>query len=201
MAEKPTVMPRTNAPVGGAVNPLASYSGGGLQVGGANVGFNPQSFVGSDAYNFIRDQGMDAIQRRAGAAGTLLTGGTLKDLTQFGQGNAATFWGNQLDHDYRMAALNADISSGNASRQLSGLSSLAGYGLSAAGGMAGAYGNYGQAGAAGTYGAANAINAGMGAVGNTLADYFAKRRAAQTTPPYVGTAVNTTAQGIYGGGG
>lgn len=159
-----------------------------INVGAAGVPFNPQSFVGSDAYKFIRDQGMEAVQRSAAAKGTLLTGGTLKDLTRFGQGNASTFWGNQLDHDYRMAALNADISGGNANRNLSGMTSLAGFGMGAAGGMAGAYGNYGMAGAGGTIGQQSAWNQGMGAVGNTLGSWLAQRRQPQPpvgTPPYV----------------
>lgn len=173
-------------------NPLAGYTGGGLNVSNAGVGFNPQSFVGSDAYNFIRDQGMEAIQRRAGANGTLLTGGTLKDLAKFGQGNASTFWGNQLDHDYRMAALNADISSGNSNRTLSGLTSLMGNGLNAAQSMGGYYSGMGQAGAGGTYGGASAINQGITGVANSLGGYFAQQRNQQqpvgpSTPGWFGS--------------
>lgn len=158
----------------------------GIEVGQVGVGFNPQSFVGSDAYKFINQQGMDAIQRLAGSNGTLLTGGTLKDLMQFGQGNAASFWGQQLDHDRQMAAINAGISEGNANRTLGGLSSLMGYGMNAANGIAGAYGNYGQAQAGGTYGGANAINAGIGQVGNTLSGWLANRnqQPAAATPPF-----------------
>lgn len=159
-----------------------------------SVAFNPESFVGSTAYNFIRDQGMDAINRSAQSRGTLLTGGTLKDLMRFGQGNASTFWGNQLDHDYRMAALNSGIMEGNAGRTLSGLGMLGGWGMGAAGGMAGGYGNYGMAGAGGTVGQQSAWNQGLAGMANTLGGYLAGRRGQQPpasqsspyrTPPFV----------------
>lgn len=169
----------TTAPAPTAFNPATGYTGGSLNVGSVGVGFNPQSFVGSDAYNFIRDQGMDAVQRSAAAKGTLLSGGTLKDLMRFGSGNAATFWDQQLNHDYRMAALNAGIAEGNAGRQLSGLSSLASLGLSAAGGQGNALMGYGNAGAGGTIGAQSALNQGIGGAANSLSQWFAQRKANQ----------------------
>lgn len=147
-----------------------------IEVGQMGVGFNPQSFVNSDAYKFIRDQGQQGIERSAAARGTLLTGGTLKDLAQFNQGNAATFWGQQLNHDARMAELNAGILGGNANRTLSGLTSLMGNGLSAAGGMSGMYGNIGQAYGQGTLGGASAINRGVTAIGNSLGEILARQR-------------------------
>lgn len=159
--------------------PATGYTGAPLQVGQQSVAFNPQSFVNSDAYNFIGQQGQQGIERRAGANGTLLTGGTLKDLTQFNQGNAATFWGQQLNHDTDMARINSGILEGNANRAVNGLSTLAGFGLAGAGGMANAYGNQGQAQAGGTYGGASAINNGVTNVSNTLGAWFANRKQPQ----------------------
>lgn len=72
------------------------------------------SILGSDAFQAAMKNGMEAIQRSAAAKGTLLTGGTLKDLASWTQGlglgaindqfnrdattydlNRGTFWGNQ----------------------------------------------------------------------------------------------------------
>lgn len=150
----------------------------GIEVGSVGGGFNPQSFVNSDPYNFLAQQGMEGVKRLNAAKGTYLTGGTLKDAMKFNQGLASTYWGQQQDQDYRYDALNADIAEGNAGRTLSGLSTLAGYGMGAANGMAGAYGNVGQAQGYGTRGAASAINQGVTGAASSLADYFARRRAA-----------------------
>lgn len=174
------------APAGAPGVPSSGYTNGAFNVSGVGVPFNPQSFVGSDAYNFIRDQGMDAIQKSAATKGTFLSGGTLKDLARFGQGNAATFWGQQLAHDTDMARINAGISEGNANRSLSGLSSLAGLGFNAAQGMGNAYQGYGMAGAGGTIGAQNAVNQGIGGVANTLGGFFAQQRARQQAPALPG---------------
>ena len=155
----------------------------GIEVGQVGVGFNPQSFVNSDAYNFINQQGGQAIERSAAAKGTLNTGGTLKDLLRFGQGNASTFWGNQLDHDYRMAALNAGISEGNAGRTLSGLTSLSSLGAGAAGNAGNYLADAGVYGARGTIGQQNAWNGAVGTIGNTLGEWFARRRGPQGVAP------------------
>lgn len=168
----------------------------GIEVGGAGVNVNPQNIAQSDAYKFRMGQGMDAIQRRAGAGGTLLTGGTLKDLTEFGQGLASTEYGNEWQRQFGLAGLNADISGGNASRNLQGLLGLTGYGMNAAQGMAGAYGNQGQAAAGGTYGQASAINQGVNDVGSTLGAYF-KQRQAQQGMAYPQQSVNAVANQIY----
>jgi hypothetical protein len=173
----------------------------GIEVGAAGVGINPQTIAQSPAYKFRLDQGLEAINRSAQSRGTLLTGGTLKDLTGYAQGLASTEYDNEWQRQFGLAGLNANIGMGNANRTLSGLLGLSGYGLNAAGGMAGAYGNYGQAQAGGTYGGASAINQGMTGVANTLGGWLAARRGQQpgipnggipnggipgaTTPPFV----------------
>ncbi len=50
----------------------------------------------SPAYQFRFGQGQEAIERSAAARGTLLNGGTLKDLTSFGQGLASTEYDNEF---------------------------------------------------------------------------------------------------------
>ena len=126
-----------------------------------------------------------SLQRSAASEGTLLTGGTLRDLATFGQGLASTEYGNEWDRGYRMAALNAGISEGNAGRTLSGLSTLGGWGMGAAGGMGGAYGDVGYGQGYGTVGAQNEWNQGIGTAANTLGEWFAGRR--QPPPPGPGS--------------
>ncbi len=52
---------------------------------------DPSQIAQDPAYQFQLGQGTQAINRSAAARGTLLTGGTLKSLDQYGQGLASTF--------------------------------------------------------------------------------------------------------------
>lgn len=61
--------------------------------------FKPPTYDDLDqdpAYRFRVNEGLDAIERSAAARGTLLTGGTLKDLTKYGQDYASA----ELDKIY-----------------------------------------------------------------------------------------------------
>ncbi len=157
----------------------------GIEVGGAGVGVNPQNISGSEAYKFRQGQGEESINRMAGAKGTLLTGGTIKDALAFNSGLASQEYGNEWQRQFGLAGLNADIQGGNANRTLGGLTSLYSGGLSAAGGQAGLYNQSGNAAAQGTYGQANAMNAGIGGVAGSLGEYFANRN--QPQQPNLGT--------------
>lgn len=175
--------PQTVAATQSAPNPLSGYTGGGLGVANANVSFNPDTFKNSTAYNFIANEGMEGLGRSKAAQGLLNAPGTLKDYAQYLQGNAATFWNQDVQNQLQLAGINAGIGTGNANRTLSGLSSLSQLGLDAAGGQANYLSGAGYAAGGGTRGSANAVNAGMGAVGNTLADYFARKRAQANQGP------------------
>ncbi len=128
----------------------------GIEVGSVGVSVNPQNIAASDAYKFRQQQGEEGLYRGAASRGSLLTGGTIKDALAFNSGLASQEYGNEWQRQFGLAGLNADISAGNAGRNLTGLTSLYSGGLSAAGGMAGLYGKSGQAGAAGTLGSADA---------------------------------------------
>lgn len=54
--------------------------------------FNLQDYLNSPAMKFQMEQGTNAIQNSAAAGGRGLSGATLKDLTQYGQGLASTYY-------------------------------------------------------------------------------------------------------------
>jgi hypothetical protein len=127
--------------------------------------------------------GAEAIQRSAAAHGTLLTGGTLKDLAAYGQ----TFGSQEYSNVYNRALgeyTNAyNIFGANQNNQFNRLSSLSSSGQNAAAGQANAAQNYGNsasnlvtgvgnAQAAGQVGSANAWNQGLTNTGQTLADLY-----------------------------
>ncbi len=159
--------------------PLANYTGNSLTVGPATVGTTPQNIIDSPAYQFRMNQGNQAVQQGAAAKGSLLTGGTLKDMQDYSQGLASTEFGNQWDRDYRLSALNSGISEGNAGRTLTGLSSLINTGFDAARGQGGYDDQAGNYQAGGTVDSTSAMNTGMGQVANTIGAYLAQRKLRQ----------------------
>jgi hypothetical protein len=174
---------------GGGQFPLASVMGPGLMQPWTTP-FERPSFGSLDddpAFKFRMQQGMDAIQKSAAAKGTLLTGGTMKDLTGFAQGLASEeydkLYGRNLG-EYQMAN---QIYNQNQSNQFGRLSSLSSLGQNAAanvGNQASSFaGNAadlitgaGNAQAAGQVGSANAWGGAFGNIGNmgsNLALYYA----------------------------
>lgn len=88
---------------------------------------NPNDISKTDAFQFELGQGVDAINRSGAARGTLLTGGTLKDATAFGQGLASTRYGEeynrklgeyQLGEQERGAAFDRNAANGFNAAQL-----------------------------------------------------------------------------------
>ncbi len=57
------------------------------------------------SYQWRFQQGEDAIQKSAAARGSLLTGGTLKDLLNYGQNAASQEYGAQFGRQYQLADL------------------------------------------------------------------------------------------------
>ena len=151
----------------GAQNQLLTYLGlpGGAQ--GANFGkyardFNQNDMVTDPGYAFRLSEGQKALDRQAAARGGLISGGTLKAATRYGQDMGS--------QEYRNAFNRYQT---NTQNQLSPLFSLMGSGQASAAGQAAAAGNYGTQGAAGltnigaanaagTVGATNALTAGLG---------------------------------------
>lgn len=65
---------------------------------GLSEGFDQQTFLESlPGYNFRMDTGAQAVNRAASARGGTLGGRALKELTAFGQGLAAEYWGDYMD--------------------------------------------------------------------------------------------------------
>jgi hypothetical protein len=99
---------------GGPAAPVSTGGGGGGGGGGVGIsdrpvfnfpslpGFTPPQFTRptvQDAFNepgyqFRLQSGSDALQRSAAAKGLLRTGGTLKDITEYGQNFASNEYGN-----------------------------------------------------------------------------------------------------------
>lgn len=100
----------------------------------------------SSGYQFMMDEGTNAIMGTAGARGLRGSGATARGLTEFGQGLADTTFNNYL-------------------AQLSGLGAQFG-GQAEAG--RGAIGQVASAGSAGGGGAANALTAGAAGAGNAM---------------------------------
>jgi len=152
----------------GAQNQLLTFLGlpGGTQ--GANFGKYSGDFTGADllanqdpGYGFRLAEGQKALERSAAARGGLLSGGTGKALTNFGQQMGSLEYQNAYNR-YQT----------NRTNQLSPLFSLTGSGQASAAGQAAAAGNYGAgaagnltsagaAQAAGDVGAANAVSSGL----------------------------------------
>ena len=141
-----------------------------------------QDLLNSPGYQANLKAGEDVLQNSAAAKGTLLTGGTLKDLNQFAQNYATTNYQNLFNNALQTNQTNFGQSlAGNNQnfQQLYGLSSL---GLGAANSenaLIGAYGanasglltGIGNSQAAGTIGGANATAGGLNNLGS-LAQYY-----------------------------
>lgn len=127
------------------------------------VSFTQQDFLNNQdpAYGFDMQQGTQAVQRSAAAAGGLQSGGTLTALNNYAQGMASNEYSNAYNRFMN-----------NQNTQFSRLQSVAGMGQTATGQLAGAAGNYmdqsgnmitgsANAQAAGTIGSANALSSGL----------------------------------------
>lgn len=73
-------------------------------------------FQQSPGYQFRLDEAMKAIQGSQAARGNLLSGGAMKELTQYSQGIASEEYNNQIDQLFRLAGMGqqSDTSKANA---------------------------------------------------------------------------------------
>jgi hypothetical protein len=73
-------------------------------------------FQQSPGYQFRLDEAMKAIQGSQAARGNLLSGGAMKELTQYSQGIASEEYNNQIDQLFKLAGMGqqADSSKANA---------------------------------------------------------------------------------------
>lgn len=93
------------------------------QMASQTPNFTPQDFLNNmdPAYGFDMQQGLQAVQRSAAAKGSLMSGGTLKDLNNYAQGQAS----NEYQNAYSRFMNNQNTRFGR-------LSSIAGLGQSGA---------------------------------------------------------------------
>ena len=198
----PGVAPQAGAPTAGAGTGLPTGYGtspsyaNGYQVSGFSApgiaapftsSFNrpdPNSIANDPSYKFQFQQGMDAVQRSAASKGTLLTGGTMKDLTAFGQGLASTFDDKYWAREMGLYDRAYDTFRGNQSATAGLLGGMSSFGMQGAQGQAGAYSRQGQSASAGTINGQNAVNSAVGTTADALGDWFAQRRAKQAQAGY-----------------
>ncbi len=88
---------------------------------------DPTQIANDPNYQFQLAQGLHGIQSGAAAKGTLLTGGTLKSLDQFGQGLASSFNNTQYGRalgEYQLQKQNFQENQDRPYTKLSGLATL-----------------------------------------------------------------------------
>lgn len=107
--------------------------------------FTMADFQADPGYAFRMSEGQKALERSASARGGLNSGATMKALTRFGQDTASQEFGNAYNR------FNADRD-----RRYGRLSTLAGYGMNAAGANSSAAQNYGNTVAGNQIGLGNA---------------------------------------------
>lgn len=89
-------------------DPVGAGGGSIGGMGGYNAGKSPSDIIkGTPGFQFRFDEGLDALQRSAAAKGTLLTGGTLKDIVNYGQNFASNEFQQQWMRDMDLARLGA----------------------------------------------------------------------------------------------
>lgn len=192
LQQRTDLAPFTAAGVG-AQNQLLTYLGLPGGTAGADYGKYTKDFTSADflagqdpGYAFRLSEGQKALERSAAARGGLLSGGTGKALTSYGQQMGSQEYQNAYNR-YQT----------NRANQLAPLFSLTGSGQAAAANQAAAAGNYatgaannltsaGAANAAGTVGTANALTGGLNSYLNysgqqdLLAAYNARTAAAKS---------------------
>ncbi len=156
MVQQPVAAPTPTAPTGTApmsglpdgfsltgANNLASFSAPGLLAPFTQQfqGVTPQTISTSPAYQFRLNEGLDALQRSAASRGTLLTGGTLKDLTAFAQGLASTEYDNEWQRQLGLYDRTRDIYNQNKTSAYNMLQGASNIGQDAASSYAANVGN------------------------------------------------------------
>lgn len=134
------------------------------------TGVDPRRISESPGYQFRMQEGMKALENSAAARGTLLTGGTLKDLTGYAQGLASTEYDNEWNRAYQGAGFNRDTFWGNQNNAFSKLDATAGRGLQAASSYAPGVAGMQTAGANAQAGTATANNNNLNSLFGNLAE-------------------------------
>ena len=125
------------------------------------------NFTGADlqnepGYKFGMEQGQQAIDRAASAAGRYDSGQTLKELTRYGQDYAGTKYDNAFNRDAANKSRVFGYLSGQSGQGANAAGQQAGIGMNTASGVGNFQTQGADASAAGMVGAANAIGGGVG---------------------------------------
>lgn len=154
----------------------------GLSPGGEfNRNFTIADFQKDPGYQFRMDQGQQALERSAAAGGGLLSGGTGKALTQYGQDYASGEYSNAYnrfnnDQTTRFNRLSALAGTGQTATN-----TLATLGAQTSANIGENYLQKGNAQAAGYIGQGNAINNGISSLGNFYLQQQYLNRTPQST--------------------
>ena len=155
-----------------AANPLAPP----IQDGMASAQQSLTALQNSPGYQFRLGEGLKALERSAAARGTLLTGGTLKGLTRYGQEFASNEYDRRNQQLFGWAGLGANAAGASAASNTA-------YGANAGNLIT----NQGNANAAAGVAGSNAYNQALGGIGNdAMQMYYLSQIMPRTTgtPPY-----------------
>lgn len=95
---------------GGSLGSILGLNPGFAQYSQLAGGMTPNQILQNDpGFNFALQQGTDAIQRSAAARGTLLTGGTLKDLMGYGVGLGQQAYGDVFNRMLGLGQFGSNI--------------------------------------------------------------------------------------------
>lgn len=158
------------------------------------------SFFNSPDYQFAQSQGQRGTINAANAQGVGLSGGTLKDLSEFNSGLATQQYGNYFQRLMAMSGVGLNAAGGitNIAGMRGNLATgAANSNNTAAGNIGNTFQGIGQAQAGGIVGGTNAITGGINnAVSNSLLYNSLNRQ-----PAYTGTAYLPTGSSIPGASG
>jgi hypothetical protein len=161
-----------------AIDKISSILNG---TAGGTTGTGAYDLTQIPGYQFGLNQGMENIQNRAGAAGTQLSGNTLRDLQSFGQGYAGTAYNNYLSQLSGVAGLgqaSANNSVASNTNALGNLSNSIGNNLIGAG----------NANAAASIASGNALNGAAGQVANNYSQQQLLGNLFSTSPASTSTS-------------
>jgi len=145
---------------------------GGLANGYLNQTFDPSQFLNSPQYQFQLQQGDLANQNADTPGSGALSGAALKDLSQYNQGLASTYYGNYFNMFQTQQNNIYNRLSGLASLGQNAAGNLGNNGAQLATGEAQATAAAGAAQAAGQVGSANAYSSALSGLGNTASQYY-----------------------------
>lgn len=143
---------------------LPGGAGGAGAMSGGLLGIDP-------SYAWRLNQGLEGVQRGAAARGTLLTGGTLKDLTDYAQGAASQEFGNIWARNMGLAGLGANAAG-----------AMARYGSDYGSGMAEDALGLGASNAAGSIAQGNVWGGLLGSLGDLASTARASRQRTRPQP-------------------